>query len=438
MTPQSQNAFCLKLYDDGQPAFITPALIRTFEWLDALWVAAKQDPEQKHARWKTVVNISYGQSAGLKDGTELLEQHITRFSNDRFALGSPRPVIVMPVGNNNLEQSHIEMSVEKGAATKVSFRLQPQDYTPTQLEIWTTVQEQPDWPFMASLWAPGQHHEPNIPHAQPNQQTAEIMANGKRCGQAFARRYTVETKGKVTYRFQYVFVLSPTHSWDPDNLSPSPSGEWTLIVQNTSEGELFFYGDIEVDQSLKSDSRLARSAYFTDLYKYPRFDPADRPFEMGDIRQESIDSKTLQVKQIGCHNSLANGKDVMIVAGHRSGDGLPAPYSSAMRSYASNGHGSRLPDASFPCDDAMASIGVLSAGIKSGSNSIRNGTSFSAAMATRHIVQNLLVGRPPFNHANIAESERKLVYYWQQISHCLLYTSPSPRDLSTSRMPSSA
>ena len=28
--------------------------------------------------------------------------------------------------------------------------------------------------------------------------------------------------------------------------------------------------------------------------------------------------------------------------------------------------------------------------------------------------------------------------YYDQIRHCLLYTSPSPRDLSTSRMPSSA
>ncbi len=29
-------------------------------------------------------------------------------------------------------------------------------------------------------------------------------------------------------------------------------------------------------------------------------------------------------------------------------------------------------------------------------------------------------------------------YVWHSVSTCLLYTSPSPRDLSTSRMPSSA
>ena len=38
----------------------------------------------------------------------------------------------------------------------------------------------------------------------------------------------------------------------------------------------------------------------------------------------------------------------------------------------------------------------------------------------------------------IFERNFKLVRMIQRISSCLLYTSPSPRDLSTSRMPSSA
>ena len=34
--------------------------------------------------------------------------------------------------------------------------------------------------------------------------------------------------------------------------------------------------------------------------------------------------------------------------------------------------------------------------------------------------------------------KRKLPFTWEQICVCLLYTSPSPRDLAVSRMPSSA
>ena len=55
-----------------------------------------------------------------------------------------------------------------------------------------------------------------------------------------------------------------------------------------------------------------------------------------------------------------------------------------------------------------------------------------------HTAANLFSGDPTValravhvNHGLQADSE-----HW--VSHCLLYTSPSPRDLSTSRMPSSA
>ena len=40
----------------------------------------------------------------------------------------------------------------------------------------------------------------------------------------------------------------------------------------------------------------------------------------------------------------------------------------------------------------------------------------------------------PFCSDDLATARRLKGYHW----HCLLYTSPSPRDLSTSRMPSSA
>ena len=41
--------------------------------------------------------------------------------------------------------------------------------------------------------------------------------------------------------------------------------------------------------------------------------------------------------------------------------------------------------------------------------------------------------------ANTKDNEIAAAHQWPiQMKHCLLYTSPSPRDLSTSRMPSSA
>ena len=42
----------------------------------------------------------------------------------------------------------------------------------------------------------------------------------------------------------------------------------------------------------------------------------------------------------------------------------------------------------------------------------------------------------PLPHQIVAEVKKQATFAW--IWNCLLYTSPSPRDLSTSRMPSSA
>ena len=45
---------------------------------------------------------------------------------------------------------------------------------------------------------------------------------------------------------------------------------------------------------------------------------------------------------------------------------------------------------------------------------------------------------PTFPILNVYKSKNDLIYHMDLYRVCLLYTSPSPRDLSTSRMPSSA
>ena len=54
----------------------------------------------------------------------------------------------------------------------------------------------------------------------------------------------------------------------------------------------------------------------------------------------------------------------------------------------------------------------------------------------RHIIT-LTTGQ--YDHLyNIMCSQDEIIDYLNESDDCLLYTSPSPRDLSTSRMPSSA
>ena len=44
----------------------------------------------------------------------------------------------------------------------------------------------------------------------------------------------------------------------------------------------------------------------------------------------------------------------------------------------------------------------------------------------------------PYGNNSIEETNLKTIAEVREMYNCLLYTSPSPRDLSTSRMPSSA
>jgi len=60
------------------------------------------------------------------------------------------------------------------------------------------------------------------------------------------------------------------------------------------------------------------------------------------------------------------------------------------------------------------------------------------AMAMLHVVLLPGKGHTRHNHPDADEILYILAGHGEQMVDCLLYTSPSPRDLSTSRMPSSA
>ena len=66
--------------------------------------------------------------------------------------------------------------------------------------------------------------------------------------------------------------------------------------------------------------------------------------------------------------------------------------------------------------------------------------SFRISHLTEHLKQNRKDHNTERSLITLVGKRRKLLNYLKKtdITRCLLYTSPSPRDLSTSRMPSSA
>ncbi len=390
------------------PSFVIPAIRRALHWIDALW--AQQGGTDPADQWEVVFNLSFGQAAGPKDGTERFEKLLSDILNARVSAGFPRPNIVMPVGNDNLLRSHVEAPVSD--ATDFAVQIPPGDHTPSVIEFWTQALPDPDWPLFAALGPQYTQLDMSVPAGAADAYKATITYDASPIGMAFARRHQTPDGA---FRFQYVFILNATETSNSVPEVTSRPGAWTVSLSPTVVGTpVHVSGDVEVDQSIGSGDAIARRAYFIDPVDI-RYDDAGRYLDMGDIRQEAADDITTQIQQVGSQNALTNTNDVRIIAGHRKSDGLPAPYSACLENTDADGLTSLLPNYSVPCEDAPCTRGVASSGTLSGGSQYRGGTSFSAALATRALVDRLVSPPPETELAQITRSENALRQHWAHI-----------------------
>jgi hypothetical protein len=88
------------------------------------------------ANLPVVINFSYGKIAGPHDGTSEIERMI----EDHIARAAARGVtlrVVLPAGNNYLARCHAQRSFDRPGRTRaLHWRIQPDDQTPSYLEIW--------------------------------------------------------------------------------------------------------------------------------------------------------------------------------------------------------------------------------------------------------------------------------------------------------------
>ncbi|MDA7425642.1 S8/S53 family peptidase [Thalassococcus lentus] len=367
------------------PYFVVSALSRALHWIDTLMLGASSAGDD--TPWSIFVNLSFGQQAGPKDGFEILEGAIAQLIEARAVRQLPAPTIVMPIGNNNLERSHVEFCLPGQQESDVVVHVQPEDQTASMIEFWTEKLTDADWPLDIGISAPGITLELATPHQPDQPHYADLKVGDDRVGMVFVQRHERGAK----YRFQYVFIVNPTQFPGDipqnENIALAPAGAWRIRLKNKRDDPIQITGDIEVDQALRSDNLTVRRAYFADPKFTDLTDATGRPFDHGDIRQSDFDRLTEQVKQAGNQNSLANSNHVTVISGHRRSDGQPVPYSAVMKGK-DQCDTVRMIDYSFPCEDAPAHFGTMAAGIGSCSTSLRGGTSFAAALATRHLVEN--------------------------------------------------
>jgi hypothetical protein len=358
---------------------------------------------------RLVINFSYGFSGGRHDGETELEAAIdelvckrrTRTATTQDPLLGPSPTaLVLPAGNTFLDRLHgiIYPNDFVGDAARFHWRIQPNDRTPSYLELWFWNEFNPHGYQVQLLdpWGePCAQLNIEIPpqssqkHGDPGNIEPVQHPRKKPIGQISVDWHRAGMNGKIG-RYRVLIVVAPTEPEDP-TLPRADAGRWTVVINRRVaaliDQPIHCWIQRSADpESLRSGSR---QSYFEDCaYEDHRFTP------QGDYSEKDYpDTKMLFVRRFGSLNGLATGRTTLVVGGYRLGAGLgsslacarPARYSSA--GVIKSKWPEKQVDASSMSDRSRVLPGTIAAGVRSGSLSLMQGTSSAAPFVARQLAE---------------------------------------------------
>jgi hypothetical protein len=376
---------------------------------------------------RLVINFSYGCTGGRHDGETELEAAIDELIQKRREYAPT--ALVLAAGNTFLDRLHAEIhdaDFHRNNVVELPWRIQPNDRTPSYLELWFWGEFSPSKPFrftvelrnpsgtlvdLCDLRDPSGQRQTSLPvqaddptgkPGDPIRLLAVLNPQGDVIGQISVDLHRAdaangEAKAGAEYeqhktgRWRVLIVMAPTEPED-DCLPGADSGKWTVVIRRSHDVRLKGYPIhcwIQRATDFESFRSGSRQSYFDDYaYESTRFTP------QGDLAEKDLDEKDPKkslVKRFGSLNGLATGHTSLVVGGYRLGAGLgsslararPARYSSA---------GTLKPDwidktvdCSSMSDRSRALPGTISAGVRSGSLSLIQGTSTAAPFVARQL-----------------------------------------------------
>lgn len=348
-----------------------------------LWRADTLARQCNSAPLPLVVNISYGLIAGPHDGSDLLESAMDDLIESCNPPGIAPFRVVLPAGNSHLSRCHAHFSLPPGASRKLAWRVLPDDWTESSVEIWLPPGS--DGKTLAfSITAPGGGQSTGTFFAG----TAwDVEDNGQLVGKACY--YPPATPAE---RALVRFAIAPT-GWPDGGLPLAPAGLWIIEIKNPEVAGAVdhIHAWIQRDDTAPGFKRRGRQSYFDDP-QYRRYDDGGRAIE------DDADPRTAAscVKREGTLNAIATGTQPIVIGGFRRSDRAAAPYS-ASGPLVPPGRGAPSPDgpdALLPSDDSPSQHGVLAGGTRSNSCVAMNGTSVAAPQAAFRIAERMALPLP--------------------------------------------
>jgi hypothetical protein len=321
-----------------------------------------------------VVNVSYGKFADSHDGLSVLEAAMDQLIENRRKV-APFSV-VLPSGNSFLARCHAELRLAPGEQRTLRWRVQPDDRTPSFLEIWPG-------PVSTGGAAP----KLRVTVTPPDGGAAKSVTRGQRVDwgtapQLIARAEYRKPTALGPHRDMILVTLSPTAPLVATD-KVAPAGTWEVTVENEDTGTTAdIHAWIQRDDTPYGWPITGRQSRFDDP-AYERFHPAgtyDRATAAG--IELWIDNNQSYVKRAGSLNAIATGEQPVVIAAYCASDATVSAYSSGgpippgIRS-------GPTPDAAAVGDDSPVCDGVLAAGTRRGSAVAMRGTSIAAPQIAR-------------------------------------------------------
>jgi hypothetical protein len=374
--------------DHRSDTWLPQALKLALDWIlvKADELSAELDPSTKR-RLPLIVNASLASMAGPEDGQSDVERRINQFVKAYRGDDGPDELctVVLAAGNSLQLRSAARLDMAGGSTEEISWRVQPDDKTPSFAQVWLLGDQKPHGQEAEVFLVPPRD-APALKVPSQLGKLVEWKVDGLTGARLYHQRLSRDHGGS---RECITIAILPTAD-DREGKPVVPSGCWQIKIKSNATRPLTVDLRLHRDDVGLFSRSGARQSYF-DHPGYQMFDPVKGCIINDELRD---DPRVTPITRQGTLSTYAYAEGTVVVAGYRRSDGKPATYSS------SSGHGTKRannpsrgavdePDLAAVSEESPSLSGVLAGGTYSGSVAILNGTSVAAPQATRALAEEI-------------------------------------------------
>ena len=337
-------------------------------------IARAQNKRSEEVRLPVIINLSYGLTAGPKDGSSTLERLMEVMMSLQFRdVGPVR--FVLPMGNHRL--SRLNATVTPGEEQMLGWEVQPDDRTPSVVEFWgpqRPATSRPPIPMQIAARPTGQP-APLVSRFAEHGTWQHVTLRGREICRAYLQFRASGGIGR-----EVITLVTPPSRPERPGADYGLPGQWDLGVHAADTQPVRI--EVQRDETLPGfGSQRGRQSYLVD--PDPVFGPDGRPVE------KDPPGRTRGVLRAGTMNSYAGAPSTIRVGGSFATTGKTVPYSGlgfVGRNRPVEG------DVLAPAEQSPTQSGLAFRGTRSGTWRRYSGTSLAAPAATRALGEAFAAG----------------------------------------------